>query len=126
MPPTLRPATETLRALITPTAGALSSAHTDELHTMLEPMHDAAEHVHDKLTEVLRAVRRAKMVETHDHGRAFFGYIQGDAESAIREIQAAQEAIDRAAQSCRQLDAHALDWQVSLATYGERMKNADA
>lgn len=118
----LQPATRALHALILPPTGQVRTAHTEQLHALVEPIHAALIHVQDKLRDVERAVRAARRVETHVQGTAFFNGIANAARAAEDNLAATIKHIDALTLSCETLDRYAAEWQESNATYADRTK----
>jgi hypothetical protein len=122
MPPTLKPETNKIIDLALPTSESGRSEHTEAAFALAQPLHNAIDHVHDKMTAVLRAVRRARAVETHDHAVGMFNRIQNSCEAALLQVKAAELALDHVTNACRNLDDCMLEWKKSLDTYDERVK----
>jgi hypothetical protein len=122
MPADLKAETQEILTIALPTSENGRSAHTEKAFALVDPLHEAIDHVHDHMTTVLRAVRRARGVETHDHAIGMFSRIQNSAEAALQQVKAAEVALDHVTNACRNLDDCMLDWKKSLDTHDERVK----
>ena len=117
MRPPIAPETQTLLDKLTPPAGRESTAHTDTLYAMIEPLHTAVEHLEDKLRKMKRDLRAADRAENAEYAHSFFNRFKNSIAAAEKQAADAIAALGALTDTAFQIDKYALEMNKSLDTH---------
>jgi len=120
--PPLTAQTLALLAAIVPEDGKDTTAHTDSLYGLVEPMQSTIEHVMAKLNDVDKLRRAADRTEEQEVAYMFFERIKQTGEAAQRQCRDALAQLDALTDTLFQMDHYALDMRRSLEEHVARAK----